>query len=37
MVVSLLSMEGQRDLGINQKYLNMCSKDERRSYGFGVT
>ncbi len=33
----LLSMEGQRALGSNQKYLNLCSEDERRSYGFGVT
>ncbi len=34
---SLLSMEGQRALGIHQKYLNLCSEDERRSYGFGTT
>ncbi len=36
-VVPLLSMEGQRALGFHQKYLNLCSKDERRSYGFGTT
>ncbi len=36
-VVTLLSMEGQRALGFHQKYLNLCSKDERRSYGFGST
>ncbi len=24
-------------LGFHQKYLNMCSEDERRSYGFGMT
>ncbi len=34
---SLLSMEGQRALGIHQKYLNLCSEDERRSYRFGTT
>ncbi len=27
----------QRALGIHQKYLNLCSEDERRSYGFGTT
>ncbi len=37
MLRSLLSMEGQRALGIHQKYLNLCSEDERRSYGFGKT
>ncbi len=36
-VISLLSMEGQKALGFNQKYLNLCSEDERRSYGFGTT
>ncbi len=35
--VVLLSMEGLRALGFNQKYLNLCSEDERRSYGFGTT
>ncbi len=33
----MLSMEGQRALGVHQKYLNLCSEDERRSYGFGST
>ncbi len=33
----LLSMEGQRALGFHQKYLNLCSEDERRSYGFEMT
>ncbi len=32
----LLSMEGQRALGFHQKYVNLCSEDERRSYGFGT-
>ncbi len=27
----------QRALEIHQKYLNLCSEDERRSYGFGTT
>ncbi len=30
-------MEGQKALGIHQKYLNLCSKDEQRTYGFGTT
>ncbi len=30
-------MEGQRALGVHQKYLNLCSEDERRSYGFRST
>ncbi len=29
-VVPLLSMEGQKALGFHQKYLNLCSEDERR-------
>ncbi len=29
-----VSMEGLRDLGFHQKYLNLCSEDEQRSYGF---
>ncbi len=33
----LLSMEGLRALRFDQKYLNFCSKDERISYGFGMT
>ncbi len=35
--VALLSMEGQKALGFHQKYLNLCSEDERRSCGFGTT
>ncbi len=34
---TLLSMEGQKVLGFHQKYLNLFSKDEQRSYGFGMT
>ncbi len=30
-------MEGQKALGFHQKYLYLCSEDERRSYGFGTT
>ncbi len=29
--------EGQRALWFHQKYLNLCSEDERRSYEFGTT
>ncbi len=36
-VVVLLSMQGQRALGFHQKYLNLCSKHEQKSYGFGTT
>ncbi len=36
-VISLLSTEGQRALRFHQKYLNLCYKDELRSYGFGRT
>ncbi len=28
---------GQRVVRIHQKYFNLCSEDERRSYGFGTT
>ncbi len=28
---------GQKAIGFHQKYLNLCSKDERKSYGFGTT
>ncbi len=28
-VISLLSMKGQRALRFNQKYLNLCSEDEQ--------
>ncbi len=34
---SLLSMEGQRALGIHQKYLDLCSENKQRSYGLGTT
>ncbi len=37
MSVVLLSMEGQKARWFHQKYLNLCSKDEQRSYGFGTT
>ncbi len=30
-------LQGQRALRILQKYLTLCSEDERRSYGFGTT
>ncbi len=36
-VLALLSMEGQKALGFHQKYLNLCSKDEQRSYSLGTT
>ncbi len=29
--VALLSMEGQKALRFHQKYLHLCSEDERRS------
>ncbi len=32
--VALLSMEGQRALVFNQKYLNLCLEDKWRSYRF---
>ncbi len=35
--VVLLSMEGLRVLRFKQKHLNLCSDNERRSYGFGTT
>ncbi len=35
--VVLLFMEDQRARRFHQKYLNLCSEDERRSYGFGTT
>ncbi len=37
MSVALLSMQGQKILGFHQKYLNLCSEDERKSYRFGIT
>ncbi len=36
-VVPLVSMKGQKALRFLQKYLNVCSEDERRSYRFGTT
>ncbi len=30
-------MQCQKALGFHQKYLNLCSEDEQRSYGFGTT
>ncbi len=36
-VVTLLSMQGQKALEFHQTYLNLCSEDDRRSYGFGTT
>ncbi len=35
--VVLLSMQGQKALRFHQKYLNLCSEDERRSFGFRTT
>jgi len=31
------SIEGQKVLKLNLKYLKLCSEDERRSYGLGTT
>ncbi len=36
-VISLLSMDGQRALRFHQKYLNLVYEDERRTYRFGTT
>ncbi len=36
-VVALLLVQGQKALGFHQKYLNLCSEYERRSYRFGTT
>ncbi len=35
--IAFLSTEGQKALGFHQKYLNLCSVDEQRFYGFGMT
>ncbi len=35
-VITLLSMEDKRALRIHQKYLHLCSEDDRRSYGLGT-
>ncbi len=37
LVVTLQAMQGLRTLRSYQKYLNLCSEDEWRSYGFGTT
>jgi len=37
LVVTLQAMQGLRTLRSYQKYLNLCSEDERRFYGFGTT
>ncbi len=34
MLVVLQSMEGKKALEFQQKYLNLCSEDEQRSYVF---
>ncbi len=34
---ALLSIQGQKTLRFNQKYLNLCSEDEQRSYRCGTT
>ncbi len=36
-LVTFLSMQVQKALGFPQKYLNLYSEDEQRSYGFGTT
>ncbi len=35
-LITLLSMEDLRALGMHQKYLHLCSEDEWRSYEFGM-
>ncbi len=37
MVVALLSFESQKAFGFHQKYINLCSGDDQRFYGFGMT
>ncbi len=37
MSVVLLSMQDQEALRFHQDYLNLCSEDERKFYGFGMT
>ncbi len=34
--VALLSIEGQKALGFHLNYLNLCSEDERMSYGWAI-
>jgi len=36
-VITSQSIWGQKALGFHQKYLNLCSEDEQRSYGFTTT
>ncbi len=36
MIMPLSCMEGQKALEFHQRYLNLCSEDEQRSYGFRV-
>ncbi len=36
-LVVLLFMQGQKALGFHEKYLNLCSEDKQRGYGFGTT
>ncbi len=31
--VALLSMQGQKALGFHQKYLNLCSEDDKMTEG----
>ncbi len=37
MLITLLSMGGSESSQNALKYLNLCSEDEQRSYGFGTT
>jgi len=34
---SIQYRHGEKALGLNLKYLKLCSEDERRSYGLGTT
>jgi len=36
-ILYTLLMEGQKPLGLNLKYLKLCSEDEQRPYGLGTT
>ncbi len=36
-IIWVASMEGWKALRFHQKYLNLCSEDERRSCEFGTT
>jgi len=36
-IPNIFSMEGQKTLGLNLKYLKLCSEGELRSYGLGTT